>query len=374
MLNEKEQFFRLISEAKNLSLVLNKNWTNDGVAAGLALSQLLLKLDCKITLSADQANQQDNLSWLPFFPFIQPDLDLPKEFIISLDISQTKIADLQYRLTEERLDIVIAQEYGMLSPQQLTARSGDFPYQAIIAIGCSDLDGLGCLYQNYPMFFQQTNIVNLDCSTSNEEYGQLNIINVKTSSVSEMVYQLFADQPELIDADIATCLLTGIIAATNNFKTANLCPQTLTAAADLMRLGAKHETIIKQLYRNKKLAILKLWGNGLANLHTSEDQKLAWTFFDYTQIKNARFKRQDLLNLIEELISNLPALEAALIFIAKPQETSVFIYTLKNFDALSLSKNYQGHGNKKLAQALISAPLEDAIKELVPIINAELNN
>lgn len=373
MLNEREQFFHQLTEAKNLALVFNKNWSNDAVAAGLALAQLLIKLGYSLTLSADPENKQEVLAWLPFFPFIQPILDSPKEFIISLDTSQAKITDLKYQIADKQLDIVITQEYAALSPHHVNVSAGSYPYQTAITLACQDLDSLGSLYQNCLTFFQQTDIINLDCSTTNEAYGQLNIVNVKTSSVSEIIYHLFADKTDLIDADIATCLLSGIIAATNNFKAANLCPQTLTAAAELIRLGARREEIINQLYRNKKLSTLKLWGAGLTNLNTSEDQRLAWTFFDYQAIKDAGFKRQDLLNLVEEMISNLPLLEVVIIFIAKPNETSAFIYALKNFDALALSKNYQGQGTKKLAQITINAPLAEAIENVVSAISQELN-
>ena len=372
MLNQAEQFFRQINDSRKLAVTFNKNWSGDSLATGLALAQLLLKLGKEITLAADPANQQQQLSWLPFFPFIQPVLDGAKYFIISLDTSQTKIKDLKYHLSPEQLDIIIAPEYGYLSPHHLSTQAGEFPYQAVVVLGCPDLDSLGAPYQDQPELFQQTALINLDYGADNEAYGQINLIDVKSSSVSELVWQLFADQTELIDADIATCLLTGIISATNNFKNNNLSPQTLAAAAELIRLGARREDIIDRLYRSKKIDTLKLWGSGLANLAISGNQKLAWTFFDYQAIKDAKLKRHDLINLVEELIANLPTLEVVIIFVDKGPVTTALLYSLKNFDALALTKNYQGQGNKKLAQIVINRPLAAAIEEFVPALNREL--
>ncbi len=374
MLNSQEQFFHQLSTAKNIAVVFNKNWSSDSLAAGLALSQLLLKLGHKITLAADQTDKQTQLSWLPFYPFVLPDLDTPKYFIISLDASQTKIKNLKYRLTPEQLDIVMTPEPGSILPKQISTQAGGFVYDAALILGCPDLDSLGSIYTNQPDFFQQTVLINLDSAPANEAYGQINLVDPKASSVSEIVWRLFAEQSNLIDPDIATCLLAGIITATDNFKNNNLSPQTLSVAADLIKLGARREEIINQLYRNKQIETLKLWGTGLSHLSVSTTGKLAWTFFDYQDLKEANCQRQNLLALVEELIANLNDLEAVVIFVTKGQETLALVYSLKNFDALALTKNYQGQGNKKLAQILLNQPLDAAIKELVPVFNEELKS
>jgi nanoRNase/pAp phosphatase (c-di-AMP/oligoRNAs hydrolase) len=372
MLSQQEQFFRQLDEAKSLALSFNKNWSGDSLAAGLALAQLLIKLDKKITLAADPGDKQYQLAFLPFFPYIQDNLDGAKRFIIKLDTPQSKIKDLQYQLSPEHLKIIIYPEYGSLSADCLTAEASGFPYDAAIALGSPDLASLGSIYQAQPDFFQQTVLINLDASPDNEAYGRLNLLEVKTSSVSELVWQLFSEKTDLIDADIATCLLAGIISATNNFKVANLAPQTLAAAAELIRLGARREEIVDKIYRSKKIDTLKLWGSGLAHLALSGNQKLAWTFFNYQDIKEAKLKRQDLISLIEDLIANLNSLETVIIFVAKSNETAVLVYCLKNFDALTLLKNYSAQGNKKLAQTLLARPLEATIEELVPVISRQL--
>ena len=372
MLNSREQFFQQITNEKKLALAFNRNWSGDSLSAGLALSALLTKLGKKITLASDHSAKQNHLEWLPNFSAIQSELENAKFFIISLDTIKTKIKNLKYRLTSERLDIVLFPEAGSSLPEQITTHAGGFAYNTAIILGCSDLDSLGSLYTAQPAFWQETSLINIDASPANEAFGQINLINPKASSVSEIVWQLFSDKLDLIDANIATCLLAGIIMATNNFKSANLSPQTLSVAADLINLGARREEIINQLYRNKKFDTLQIWGSALTELSVSGEAKLAWTKLNFADFKSADLKRQDLIALAEELIGNLPSLEIVIIFIAKGAQTLAFVYSLKNFDALNLISSYQGQGDKKLAQALINRPLEETIKELVPAINKQI--
>jgi len=373
MLDKQEQFFRQIADAKKIAVVFNKNWSGDALAAALALSQLLIKLGKTITLVADHDGRQKLFSFLPFFPFVQPVLDSAEQFIISLNSSQLKIKDLRYRLEQDRLDIIISPEPGStISSQQISSQASGFSYDSAVIIGSGDLESLGLIYQNQPDFFYQTPIINLDCQATNEAYGQINIIDLKVASISEIIFNLFADKTDLIDPDIATCLLAGIIDNTANFKSASVSPQTLTVAADLIKLGGRRQEIIDHLYRGKKISTLKLWGSALSRLGLSANERLAWTWLSYEDIAKLKLKRQDLIILAEELIANLESLELIIIFVAKDQETLAMVYSLKNFDALELTKNYAPQGNKKLAQILFKQPLETVIKELTPDLSRQL--
>jgi len=374
MLTQYEQFWRQLTTANRLAVVINKHWPGDSLASGLALSQLLIKLQHRLTLAADPGEKQTQLSWLPLFSFIQPALEGARSFVIHLDTGAVTVKDLKYRLTPGHLEVIISQEEGMLTPESLTTEADGFPYDAVITLGCPDFDCLGSVYEQQPGLWQQTAIINIDCQAANEGYGQINLIDTKATSVSEVVWQLFADKTELIDADIATCLLAGIIAATNNFKNPNLAAATLSAAAELLNLGARREEIVNRLYRDKKIDTLKLWGAGLTHLSVASQEKLAWTFVDYQDIEDLHLKRQDLIALARELIGNLSTLEVVIIFISRGQETLAFVYSLKNFDALALTKNYQGQGTRQLAQVLLNRPLAEAIKELAPVINNQLND
>ena len=57
-------------------------------------------------------------------------------------------------------------------------------------------------------------------------------------------------QSGIIDADIATALLMGIVASTDRFTAAHTSPKSLTVAAQMMAAGAKQQTVVRALYRD----------------------------------------------------------------------------------------------------------------------------
>ena len=374
MLNQQEQFFRQINQAKKIAIVFEKSWRGDSVASALALSQLLKKLGKEAMVLADPAEQNKICSWLPGFAEIQTRLPGADKFIISLDLTNARVEQLNYQTKDQRLDFIITPAAGFFTAADVTSRASGFAYDLIIALNSPDLATLGELYQTQPDFFFQTPLINIDRDPANENYGQINLLNLQAVAGAEIIFNLFAEQAaDLMDADSATCLLAGLIMQTNNFKTGQLTPQALQLAAELMKLGGRREDIVDRLYRNKQLTVLKLWGQGLVGLAAASDNKIVWTTLNYQQLLGARAKRDDLIAMIDELIINLPQAEVVILFIDKNEQTTALIYALKNFDASALLKKYQGQGDKKLAQITLNRPLTEVVQELVPAVSRMLS-
>jgi hypothetical protein len=59
-------------------------------------------------------------------------------------------------------------------------------------------------------------------------------------------------QGGIIDADIATSLLTGIMASTDRFTATHTTSKSLTVAAQMMAAGARQQAVVRALYRDGK--------------------------------------------------------------------------------------------------------------------------
>src|SRR3989344_2234388 len=87
-------------------------------------------------------------------------------------------------------------------------------------------------------------IVVIDHHQTNTQYGELNLVDSKSSSVGELLYKVFEDWGVDVDKDTATALLTAIIGDTGIFKYPNTSVDTFKIASDLMELGAEKDLII----------------------------------------------------------------------------------------------------------------------------------
>src|SRR4029077_17320025 len=99
--------------------------------------------------------------------------------------------------------------------------------------------------------FVKSPLVNLDFHRSNEGYGAVNLIEPNASSLCEMLVALSESlQSGIIDAEIATTLLMGIVASTDRFTAAHTTSKSLTVAAQMMAAGARQQAVVKALYRS----------------------------------------------------------------------------------------------------------------------------
>jgi len=68
------------------------------------------------------------------------------------------------------------------------------------------------------------------------------MVDIASTSTSRSgVQNSFKDGEANFDSNVSTCLLTGMIAKTHSFKTANINPYTLNLASKLMDMGADRE-------------------------------------------------------------------------------------------------------------------------------------
>lgn len=385
MLTQEQQIFEQINKAAHILITFKKTWGGDAVASALALFLFLKKMDKHIEIAAEKFGLDKLYSFLPAYAGIKHELDNSRKFIISLDTTNAKASQVRYKQEENKLKFIISPQDGFFSAADISSNASGFKYDLIITVGTPDLESLGRIYDDNTEFFYQTPIINIDHNSTNEGFGQINFIELTAVATAEIVFSLFESfGRDLVDENIATCLLTGIIAETKSFKTNNVTPQALLTASQLMSLGARREEIVNYLYRSKSINVLKLWGRILARLSGSLDNKLIWSTLSAADFVKTDSTEKDLTDVIDELIVSIPQAKAiAIIYENKSagqtpdgeaaRETNLLLYTIKNIDSLALTKEFNPIGTKGLARAIINLPIMEAEKTIISALQDKLN-
>jgi len=376
MLNINEQIFKQIKEARSILIVFPMNWENDAVFASLALYSSLKKAGKNVEIAAQKTNKDlTSFSFISEIKEIKNNLEHLRRFVVSLDISKTKVSQIKYVVEENKLNFIVSPEDGWFEPQDVSSRAGEFKHDLIIVVGANDLESLGLIYDQNIEFFYKTTVINLSCEPTTEEFGQINLIDLNSAAVSELIYKLLKTWPENIwDEDVVTIILAGVIAKTKNFKTSNLSPETLLLTSELISLGAKREEIINRFYRSRQIDDLKIWGKILNNLRLEADGGLIVSYLKATDLETRIVNEGSLEDIVEELITNLPKALIATILIEKTNNlTDFFLFSLKNINVLELANKYPLAGNVKSAKGLLQKNLQEADKELSSYLISQLD-
>lgn len=378
MLTQEQQIFEQIKKAQKILITFRKTWNGDSVASTLAMYLFLKKIGKDVDIVAEKFDQSNLYSFLPAYSKIKNSIENLRQFIISLNIENTKVNQIKYKVKDNTLNFMISPQDGFFNEEDLSSRSGDFKYDLIITLDTPDLEFLGKIYDNDTEFFYHTPIINIDHHGSNEEYGQVNQIDLTAVATAEILFTLFNNYSrDAIDENIATALLTGMISKTRSFKTPNVTPAALSTAAQLISMGARREEIVNHLYRSRPLNVLKLWGRILARLAGEMENKLVWSAIAKEDFIKTETGEDDLGEVIDELIVNMPEVKVVvLIYEASEQEKNIskaLIYSVKNINSLSLVKELSPEGTKKMAMVKSEKPLEELKKYLIETIKNKLN-
>lgn len=302
-----QQINFLVRQHSKILICLPAQPTTDAIASGLAMYAVLQKLSKQAKVVAAGFALPDNHRFLPKSAEIKHELTALKKFVISVDVSRTAVQDVHYDIQNNRLNIYVTPKNGYFEARDVGTSSSDYEFDLIMVLDSRDLASLGKVFEDNAEFFHHTPMINIDHHPANEQFGQVNMVQVTATSISEIIFELLEHLDNgLLDEYIATHLLTGIISKTKSFKTNTVTPRSLAIASHLIASGARREDIVKNLYQTKTLQLLKLWGRALAQLQADPDRKIVWSLLHQQDFLDTNSGPSDLAAVIDELIVNTP--------------------------------------------------------------------
>jgi nanoRNase/pAp phosphatase (c-di-AMP/oligoRNAs hydrolase) len=380
MRTDKRQIFDLIAKSNSILITLPKNENGDKIASALALYMYLAKMGKYVEIIQEDFIERGDISFLPSLREIKTEAKELQKFIVSLDLASAKIDEVKYKIEEDKLNFIITPKNGFFTHSDISSEAGDFKYDLIITIGAQELESLGSFYDKNTEFFFKTPIVNIDQESSNEEYGQINYIDLTAVANAEMIYALFeADEFRHLDEDISTCLLAGMIAKTRSFKAPFITPLALERAAMLISRGARREEIMNSFYRSRSISTLKLWGRALARLSGSLGNSLVWSALSSADFLKTGALESELPEVIDELVSNIPEAKVIVLLYESAASgpeplTKAIICAMNNIDALFLAKDFNPRGGKRLASFELKEPLSSTSAKVISTLEEKLKN
>lgn len=236
--NPHQQLKDLINQSHRILFACGKNAQLDSVAATLGLSSTLEDLGKVVSVVCPDKLSEEVKSLVGWEKITT---DLAKNFVITLTSAVGNIEKVSYYLEGDDLNLVIRPhpQAPPFSPDQVKYKEGGGDYDLIVVLGSKELSDLGKIYTDEEAIFLKTAIVNIDRQKDNNQFGKVNLVYPKASSISEIVTRLFKSLGMKLNQGVATNLLTGLIWATNDFHSPDTSAETFEAAAFCLRSGAQ---------------------------------------------------------------------------------------------------------------------------------------
>lgn len=376
-LSPKQQTTELIKKHQKILVITHKGPDGDALGSLLALGATLKKLDKQVDIVLPDAVPA-TYQFLPDASQVKTELSGTKELLISIDTSTIKIDKLGYRhdQTSNKVAIVVTPKTGSFRQEDVEVSPGAVKYDLIICLDASDLERLNPLFEDNSALFYETPVVNIDHHASNDYFGKVNWVDLTATSTAEILVALIESLAgqigkNLLDEDIATNLLAGIITDTDSFQNQNTTPKSLTVAAQLVAAGARQQEIIQKIYKTKPLSTLKIWGLALTHLQQTDRRqggKFVWSQIDQQDFRTAGAQEGEENGLIDELIKSAPGVDFALLLSERGQTAHGSLRAVeKSADVAAIARGFGGGGHAPAAafEMPIDGSFEQTVREVV---------
>ncbi len=245
----KQQLVEKIKEATNILVTVSDNPTVDALSAAIGLTLLIDKMDKHATAVFSGVVP-------PAIAFLEPEkilddtTDSLRDFIIALD--KEKADHLRYKIEGDAVKIFITPYKTTISSDDLEFSQGDYNVELVIALGVSNQDHLDGALESHGQILHDATVATITAGEETSDLGGIDWHDDQASSLSELIAGLAeALKPQkgkgLVDAQIATAFLTGIVAETERFSNKNTTSKAMTVASQLMAAGADQQLIATQL-------------------------------------------------------------------------------------------------------------------------------
>ena len=243
--NSKAAIVDKIKKSTTILVTVSHDPSVDALAAALSFSLMLNKIDKSATAVFSGTVP-------PAITFLQPEknfegtVDSLRDFIIALD--KAKADRLRYKVEGDVVRIYITPYKTDLSERDLEFSQGDFNVDLVIALGVEKQSDLDNAISAHGRILHDATVATINNRDVKSSLGSIDWSDSKASSLCEMLMSLSeALGDKLLDEQIATGLLTGIVAATNRFSNEHTTPRVMTMSAQLMAAGANQQLIAEKL-------------------------------------------------------------------------------------------------------------------------------
>ena len=215
------------------------------------------------------------------------------------------------------------------------------------------------------------NLITIDHHLQGDQRGKVQVIEPDFSSTSEIIYLWLQYCGAKIDKDIATCLLTGIIADTGGFSHAYTSFRTLKVVSQLLLMGAPLTKIARRaLTTQKPQAISKIWGRALSRVKNDKKTGLAHSWVSLQDFKECGVVPSDLAG-ISSVIGTASQVNLTLFLVEyEPGKIkgSLRSEPFKGVNVANLAQSLGGGGHPYAAGFRQEGTAEEVLKKVTKLI------
>lgn len=250
------QIVEKLRPASSVLVTVSANPSIDQLAACIGLTLALNKMD-KHATAVYSGKTPSTIEFLKPGETLEKNTDSLRDFIISLD--KSKADKLRYKVENDVVKIFITPYKTSITEKDFDFSQGDFNVDVVIALGVTKKTDLDRSITAHGKILHDAAVISMNTVPQAKNHiGSIEWASGDSSSLCEMAMDLVADlDGSVVDNQIATALLTGVVVETDRFSNDKSRPHTMQVAGKLMESGASTQLITTKLDEQQSVKVDK---------------------------------------------------------------------------------------------------------------------
>ena len=275
--------FQAIEDAEHIVLMAHVNPDADSLGSASAMYTQLMRLEKKVTLFCATERVDTRLSFLPWFDKLRHHFPVKADLAISFDCGAYKRLGLEVRCR----------------------------------------------------------LINIDHHKSNENYGDINLIDTAAISTTQVLFEQFSDHKIKLNTKMATALYAGLLDDAHSFLAPKTDARTFTMAKALVEANADINLCARELFQKNSLAALRLKGLMFAKMFLRAEAQVVVHLVTQTMMLESGAREVDCEAVLEESLG-LPHVKVALMI--RENRNGTLKGSLRSVGKLNVEKIAQAFG------------------------------
>jgi bifunctional oligoribonuclease and PAP phosphatase NrnA len=268
------------------------------------------------------------------------------------------------------LDDDIPKVYKFLKNSDKVERPSQYEhFDAVIALDCGDAGRLG----KSRLYLENNFVINIDHHISNDEFGNLNMVDPNAAATAEIVYQIIKILGVAMDKEISEFLYIAIVTDTGQFQYSNTTFKTHQIAGELINNGVNVSLMFERVYQNSSKEKVMLMKTALDTLEFYHNDSISCITLTLKQMEDINAMDMDSDGIIN-LARDIECVEAA-IFLKELEQgkIKVGLRSKKVIDMAAIALQFGGGGHVRAAGCTLHGTMEEIKEKILEAIIAEFN-
>lgn len=212
----------------------------------------------------------------------------------------------------------------------------------------------------------------IDHHGSNTKYAKEYYVEASAAAAAQVIAKLIRLMNVEFDKDIANAIYTGITTDTGCFRYTNVTAETHRIAADMIDCGAESGMINRLMFETKSRSRLEIERRVMDSIQFYLDGRCAIAYATIDMMKESGAVDSDM-----EGVSSMPRqIEGVMAGITLREKNNgkfkVSVRTTDELDASAICANFGGGGHKAASGCMITGTLNEAIEQIIEVVRQAL--